>query len=453
MTVVRFGGTFGLVAFLILASLVSLAGGQTKDAAKDAVKDAAKDKDKKEPPPAKVLLNVQCNRENATYKVDEPAVFLFATTAAGDLEYKFTDDGMKVLDEGKLRVFPGKTFKLEAKLGHPGFLRLQLNQGTGTAVAAAAIEPTKIVPTAKAPEDFDAFWKGQLDALAKVRLDSDVAVMPNESTDNVTAYRVDLGGIDGRRVYGWVAVPKGTGPFPAILTVPYAGVYGIKPDLHHAKLGAVSMNIIIHDFPATHPDDFYKKQAENELKDYSRIGWDDKDKTYFRYAILACVRAIDYLANRKDVDPKQIAITGSSQGGALTLCVSGLDERVALAAPNVAGLCDLNARSQGRIDGWPHWLAAAPKDLKGKIEETSQYYDAVNFARKFKGKSLHGVGFLDPVCPPSTVYAAFNVHPEPKVMIDSPLMGHATDPRWTKARDEFFKENLTLKPPPEKKKK
>jgi hypothetical protein len=28
-----------------------------------------------------------------------------------------------------------------------------------------------------------------------------------------------------------------------------------------------------------------------------------------------------------------------------------------------------------------------------------------------------------------------------------PLMGHATDPRWTKAREQFFKDNMTLKPP------
>jgi cephalosporin-C deacetylase-like acetyl esterase len=208
------------------------------------------------------------------------------------------------------------------------------------------------------------------------------------------------------------------------------------------------MNIIIHDFPVNFPDEFYKKESAGTLKDYNRIGWEDRDKSYFRYAILAGVRAIDYLAGRKDVDAKQIAVTGSSQGGGLTLCVSGLDDRVALAAPNIAGLCDLNARSQGRIDGWPHWAAVAPPKLQDKIEATSQYFDAVNFARKFKGKSLHGVGFLDALCPPSTVYAAFNQHPEPKVMIDSPKMGHSTDVRWTLAREGFWKENLKLRPAP-----
>ncbi len=433
-------------SLLLLAALVSGGDAQTKgkDVKKDP-KDTTKDV-KPEVKPAPVLLNAGCERADATFKVNETVVFLLASNTSGEVEYAFSEDGMKAVGDGKIRVVAGQTYKLESKLDHPGFLRLQLTQGTGTAVAAAAIEPTKIEATAKPPEDFDAFWKAQRDELAKIRVDQVIEPWFEKSTPTVSVFRVNLASVDERRVYGWLAVPKGPGPFPAIVTVPGAGVYGIEPDLYHANLGAVSMNIIIHDFTVNHPPEFYKREAATTLKDYTRIGWDDRNKTYFRYAILAGVRAIDYLANRKDVDPKQIAVTGSSQGGALTLCISGLDDRVKLAAPNVAGLCDLNARPKGRIDGWPHWLAAAPEKIKDKVEETSQYYDAVNFARKFQGKSIHGVGFLDPVCPPTTVYAAFNQHPEPKIMIDSPKMGHGTDPRWTAAREEFWKANLTLRP-------
>ena len=157
------------------------------------------------------------------------------------------------------------------------------------------------------------------------------------------------------------------------------------------------------------------------------------------------MRCIDYLFTRPDFNKKELAVTGGSQGGALTLITSGLDPRVTLAAPNVAAMCDHSGMAFDRVSGWPHWLQRA-KD-KDKVLEASAYYDAVNFARKFKGKSVHGVGFIDTVCAPTTVYAALNVHPEPKVMIDSPLMGHSTDPRWIKARLQLFQENMTLKPP------
>jgi len=75
------------------------------------------------------------------------------------------------------------------------------------------------------------------------------------------------------------------------------------------------------------------------------------------------------------------------------------------------------------------------------------YFDAVNFARKFKGKSVLSVGFIDTACPPTSVYAAFNVLPEPKVMVAAPRLGHSTDPKYGPARDELWKKNLALQPP------
>ena len=60
-----------------------------------------------------------------------------------------------------------------------------------------------------------------------------------------------------------------------------------------------------------------------------------------------------------------------------------------------------------------------------KVLDTSAYFDAVNFARKFKGKSLLCVGFIDTACPPTSVYSAFNMLPEPKTIFAAPRLGHA----------------------------
>ncbi len=208
------------------------------------------------------------------------------------------------------------------------------------------------------------------------------------------------------------------------------------------------MNIIIHDIPVDESPAFYKKQAAGPLKDYRDIGMDNKDKSYYHAVILGCVRCLDYLTSRPDYNGKDLGVTGGSQGGALTLITSGIDPRVTLAAPNVAAMCDHSGLAFGRVSGWPHWLARTKSpELTKAVLETSAYYDAVNFARKFKGKSLHGVGFIDTTCAPTTVYAAYNVHPEPKSMIASPLMGHGTDPLWLKAREEFWKANMKLAPP------
>lgn len=394
-------------------------------------------------------FTVRCSRDNAIYSTGEKATFLIASDVDGEGVFRFTDDGVKVIKQGKITVKKGETYKLSEGFPKPGFLQLAVTIDKKTKLAAAAFDPTKIEPTAVMPRDFDDFWQAGLKELATVPIDAKLEAVEKLSKDGITAYKITLANVHDKRVHGWLCVPPGKGPFPAVLTVPGAGVYGIGPDLHHARLGALAMNIIIHDMPVDQDAAFYKKMSATTLKDYRDIGMADREKSYYRDVILGCVRCLDYLTSRPDYNGKDLAVTGGSQGGALTLITSGLDPRVKFAAPNVAAMCDHSGVLHDRVSGWPHWLPRVKdKALKEKVAETAAYFDAVNFARKFKGKSLHGVGFIDTVCAPTTVYAAFNVHPEPKTMIASPLMGHGTDRRWLEARDDFWKKNMDLKPAP-----
>jgi dienelactone hydrolase len=52
------------------------------------------------------------------------------------------------------------------------------------------------------------------------------------------------------------------------------------------------------------------------------------------YRIWDGMRSIDYVASRKDIDPKKIGVTGCSGGGTLTSYLMALDDRVACAAPS-----------------------------------------------------------------------------------------------------------------------
>jgi len=53
-----------------------------------------------------------------------------------------------------------------------------------------------------------------------------------------------------------------------------------------------------------------------------------------RYWTWDCIRAIDYLLTRKEVDPERIGMTGCSGGGTQTAYASALDPRVKAAAPS-----------------------------------------------------------------------------------------------------------------------
>ncbi|MBP7818378.1 MAG: acetylxylan esterase, partial [Phenylobacterium sp.] len=42
------------------------------------------------------------------------------------------------------------------------------------------------------------------------------------------------------------------------------------------------------------------------------------------------------------------------------------------------------------------------------VLRTLSYFDGVNFAARARARALFSVGLMDTICPPSTVYAAYN---------------------------------------------
>jgi dienelactone hydrolase len=64
-----------------------------------------------------------------------------------------------------------------------------------------------------------------------------------------------------------------------------------------------------------------------------------------------CIRALDYLETRPEVDPQRIGVTGRSGGGAYSWWIAALDERIKVAVP-VAGITDLqNHVVDGCVEG------------------------------------------------------------------------------------------------------
>ena len=64
-----------------------------------------------------------------------------------------------------------------------------------------------------------------------------------------------------------------------------------------------------------------------------------------------CVRALDYLQTRPEVDPERLGVTGRSGGGAYSWWIAAIDERIKVAVP-VAGITDLrNHVVDGVVEG------------------------------------------------------------------------------------------------------
>ena len=96
-------------------------------------------------------------------------------------------------------------------------------------------------------------------------------------------------------------------------------------------------------------------------------------------------------------------------------------------------LSDLTGYLHGRAGGWPHMFNDSTHNTPAKIE-TSKYYDVVNFARHLTVPGFYSWGFNDVVCPPTSMYAAYNVITAPRTLFLAEETGHWTYPeQWEKA--------------------
>ena len=84
---------------------------------------------------------------------------------------------------------------------------------------------------------------------------------------------------------------------------------------------------------------------------YDMWWWNSRGYSSAAVEAWNCIRSLDYLQSRKEVDGDRIGVTGRSGGGAYSWWISALDERIKAAVP-VAGITDLqNHVVDGCVEG------------------------------------------------------------------------------------------------------
>jgi cephalosporin-C deacetylase len=122
-------------------------------------------------------------------------------------------------------------------------------------------------------------------------------------------------------------------------------------------------------------------------------------------------RGIDFLLSRPEVAPGRIGVTGSSQGGGLTITTAAMRSEVYAAAAGAPYLCGI-IDSITLTHTYPYeeindYLRLHPDSLQ-TVTGTLAYFDGHNFADKITCPIVVNIGLQDNVCPPETGYALFN---------------------------------------------
>lgn len=388
-----------------------------------------------QPQPA-TIFEIKPDKESGVYAPGETVTWTVKIVhegqpAKGKASYTLKVGGLKPGEVKQVELPADATFTAGGTRSDAGVLTLEVKykpagfDKESVALGGAVFAPDQIKASMPPPDDFDAFWKAKIDELQAVPENAKLTPV-DAKVPGVDYAKITLDNIRGTKVQGQLAKPTGKTGLPALLQVQYAGVYGLNKDwvTGYAKNGWLMLNILAHDLPIDETPEFYQQQSAGALKDYRAIGNDDREKSYFLRMFLSCYRAVEYLKNHPDWDRKTLVVIGGSQGGYQAIVTAGLHPAVTAFAANVPAGCDHTGKLVGRQPGWPNWSGRTDGKDPAKLQETSRYFDAMNFATRVKCPGLIGVGLVDAVCPPEGIFSTINQLKGPKTVVIMPRSGH-----------------------------
>ncbi len=390
-------------------------------------------------------LTVRAERETAIYEKGEKIIFHVQLTEAGkpladkNLKYVISADGTHP-QSGELKSTDAVAV-IETALDKPGFVRCQVSWPdapgkTITAVGGAGVAPLEIKSSIPEPENFDAFWNAQKEALADHWRD-EMKPMPAEKINDpkIEVFDVTVTGPDGPVMTGYFAKPKDAQPksLPIVISYQSAGVKSAKMPIREAKRRVLALDVNAHGLENGQPTEYYKNLYAGELKSYFLTGpatnAADIEKNYFIGMYRRVYRSLQFMKARPEWDGKTIVVFGTSQGGGQALVAAGLDSRVSFCAAFVPALCYPLGSLEGNSDGWPGFLRnKTAENADPALVKTVTYIDAALFAKRIKAESVLSTGFVDATCSPTSVYVAYNNITAPKQIFPTPETDHATPP-------------------------
>jgi cephalosporin-C deacetylase len=268
-------------------------------------------------------------------------------------------------------------------------------------------------PARNSEEDFNEFWNETLEISKNEALNVELKEISHYIKD-INTNKLYYDGFGGARIGGFYLTPKKKGSVPAIIWFPGYGdnKNEVSFYLSWVLLGYAVVAIDIRGQLGESIDN--KAYPGPSAIGYMTKGVVDKQDYYFRGVYMDCVKLLDFLETRKEIDMSRICVAGASQGGGLALAVSALDERPKFTLAEIPFLCHYRRAIEWAEEFKPityieftAFIKRFP-ELADKMYSTLSYFDNMNLCDRIKNKTIMSVAMKDMVCPPSTNFAVYN---------------------------------------------
>lgn len=250
------------------------------------------------------------------------------------------------------------------------------------------------------PEDFDAFWDGEV---------KNVSTLPSyhlEERDfhipQVKCYELTFEGSKEGKVYARIVLPKSEEKVPLIFH--FHGYMGRGWDWAD-MLGQ-----------SGYSQDGLRSPLGNTVKGHIiRGAMEGRDHLFYKDVYLDIYQLVEIVASLSQVDEKRLSSYGASQGGALALVAAALNPRIQKTVAIYPFLSDfrrvieIGNTSEAYDELFRYFKFHDPfHETEEEIMATLAYIDVKNLAHRIQGEVKMITGLDDNVCYPITQFAIYN---------------------------------------------
>jgi len=272
-------------------------------------------------------------------------------------------------------------------------------------------------PPRSEPADFDEFWKQTLDEVRSFPLSPRYDPV-DYGLRLVDTFDVTFNGFGGQPIKAWLFLPRERStPLPCVVEyVGYGGGRGhVFESLTWSNLGYAHLLMDTRgqgsSWRTGDTPDHAADGLTPQIPGFMTRGILDPKTYYYRRVFADAVRAVETASAHPAIDSQRIAVTGGSQGGGITIAAAALAPQVSCVLPDVPFLCHFREVVQiTESDPYGEIIryCRVHHDKVDRVFATLDYFDGVNLAARGRAPALFSVGLMDEICPPRTVFAAFN---------------------------------------------
>jgi cephalosporin-C deacetylase len=233
---------------------------------------------------------------------------------------------------------------------------------------------------ASKPMDFEPYWTETLQELAALPAAPELTEIPLRSTDFGTVYGLRLTSLDAYRIFAYYCVPHGDGPFPVIYQLPnYGSVVHVPPYEERQRYVVVALchrgqRLSDQPFAAAYPG-------------LLTTGISNPDSYIYRGIVADCLRVIDFLVTRPEVEQGKMAAVG----GDLALITAALRPQVDALYYTPTFFYAAEALTP-RTGAYPseeiNEYVRTYAEEAARVWQTLAYYEPVHFAPKVKAATM-----------------------------------------------------------------